>query len=102
MLDGLSEWADAIADHLLANGVIVPLLKVGDRIYRIDTALDMVMDCTVARIAIYEEGRVYCDDSYNIFTDWETGTRVFLTKEEAEQALKESERNEAESRDCKR
>lgn len=29
-------WAEVIADHLLANGVIVPPCKVGDAVYIVD------------------------------------------------------------------
>ena len=34
-VDGLFEWADTIADHLLAEGVIVAPCKVGDIVYKI-------------------------------------------------------------------
>jgi hypothetical protein len=54
-----------VADYLLANGAIVPPLKVGDTIYRLDTTFNNVVDWTVVRIDIYEEERVYCDDSDN-------------------------------------
>lgn len=81
--------ASDLADYLLANGAIVPPLKVGDTIYRLDTTFNNVVDWTVVRIDIYEEERVYCDDSDNTFTDEEIGEGVFLTKAQAEKALAE-------------
>lgn len=77
------------ADHLLANGVIVPKVKAGQTIYRCDFILHKVIDWTVARIDIYEDEIVYCDDCFNVFTEDEIGEDVFLTKAEAEKALAE-------------
>ena len=77
------------AEQLLANGVIVPKVKAGQTIYRCDFILHKVIDWSVARIDVYEDEIVYCDDSYNVFTDEEIGKTVFLTKEEAEKALAE-------------
>lgn len=78
-----------VADYLLANNVVVLPLKVGDTIYRLDTIFNKVVDWTIARIDIYEDEVVYCDDCFNMFTDEEFGVRegVFLTLEEAEKAL---------------
>lgn len=81
-------WADVIAGHLLANGVIVPRVKVGQTIYRCDFILHKVIDWSIVRIDIYEDEVVYCDDCFNVFTDEEIGEGVFLTREEAERALK--------------
>jgi hypothetical protein len=78
-----------IADHFLANGVIVPKAKAGQTIYRCDFILHKVIDWTVVRIDIYEDEIVYCDDCFNVFTEDEIGEDVFLTKEEAEKALAE-------------
>ena len=80
-----------VADHLMSNNVVVLPLKVGDRIYRLDVLNDKIIDWTIARIDIYEEEVVYCDDCFNVFTDAEFGVRegVFLTLEEAEKALNE-------------
>lgn len=82
---------EQVADYLMSNNVVVLPLKVGDLIYRLDVLNDKIIDWTIARIDIYDEEIVYCDDSFNVFTDEEFGVRggVFLTLEEAENALKE-------------
>lgn len=81
-------FCEKIADHLLANGVIVPKIKVGNKVYRCDTIHNKVVDWYITRIDVYEDEIVYCDDSYNVITADELGKTVFLTKEEAERALK--------------
>lgn len=95
-------WAEIIADHLLANGVIVPPCKVGDTVYyltSIDTAKELnatdIFCGTVQSIAFdgkvvwisvkYTNGLYYCHKSNDF------GKTVFLTKEEEERALKERE-----------
>ena len=82
---------DEAVDYLIANNVVVLPLKVGDRIYRLDLLNNKIIDWTIARIDIYEDEVVYCDDCFNVFTDEEFGVRegVFLTLEEAENALNE-------------
>lgn len=96
-MGGLEE---KLSDHLLANGVIVPPCKVGDTVYVVDGTTDRVVIGVITHL------------EYNIFTlprEWITvraeypffggldfknridlilGKTVFLTKEEAEQALK--------------
>ena len=84
-----------IADHLIANGVIVPLCKVGDTVWfelygRIEAAV--VYHCT------YESSHrgfllsgAYAKDTRGLeltFNQNSLGKGVFLTCEEAEQALK--------------
>ena len=80
-----------IADHLLANGVIVPPCKVGDKVYFIDS-------CKTAE----DFGKEYVSWSevlqltFNCFGEWVLLTdkrlldmgEVFLTKEEAEAKLR--------------
>ena len=108
--------AEAIADYLLESGVIVPPVKVGDIVY-IDNAPH-----NVAYIMIEEDGISYCakydcdeyecckecpfakeisfgevimceGNEYHEFTASDIGKTVFLTREEAENALKEREDN---------
>ena len=83
--------AEYFADYLMSNNVMVLPLKVGDRIYRLDLLNNKIIDWTIARIDIYEDEVVYCDDCFNVFTDEEFGVRegVFLTLKEAEKALNE-------------
>lgn len=87
-----------IADHLLANGVIVPPCKVGDTVYKIegdgiirelkaiscsclvsDSVRSMTIHCSNYREAVIS------------FTWSDFGKTVFLTREDAEQALKGGE-----------
>lgn len=86
------------ADYLLANGVIVPLCKVGQDIYTIQG--DEVTKHFVIEVARHNNGKTYCkyvpyDKKGNVqwfyvqssFTEDAIGKTVFLTKEEAEKAL---------------
>jgi hypothetical protein len=85
------ETIERVAEYLMANNVVVLPLKVGDQIYRLDLLNNKIIDRTIARIDIYEDEVVYCDDCFRVFTDEEFGIRegVFLTLDEAEKALKE-------------
>ena len=87
-----------VADYLLANGVIVPPCKVGDKIYMLVTRKTHSFE--------FEEGkRMFRVDNQHTFIKQtyltklnffkvldDFGKTVFLTKEEAEQALKEREK----------
>lgn len=91
-----------LADHLLANGVIVPPCKVGDKVYKITR--NKVKECEVVFIGIsakekcsyfnfvenYADGTFY--KSYSMDFDV-IGKTVFLTREEAERKLKELKDN---------
>ena len=74
---------ERIADHLLANGVIVPPCKVGDKVYMLVTKRSKVSFppftfVKVSRLTFYNLERVLQD----------FGKTVFLTREEAEAKLK--------------
>lgn len=92
ILSHIDELYDFIADHLLANGVIIPKCKVGDKVYLIDKRLLVWWKGEVialyyaksdgVRYAVALEGGdvlIYDDDE------------VFSTREEAEKALKGGE-----------
>ena len=88
-------WA-VKADHLLANGVIVPPCKVGDTVYRISKRYGewcvlprMVSSMTYSLDHLYRV--VWC---IHTTADDYLGKTVFLTREEAEAALEERTRNE--------
>ncbi len=103
-LDKPVQTAQSIADHLLANGVIVPPCKVGDTVYvpwrwNGEQGIGVV---EVEEIKIYNSQNHIMffidmqsdDEDYNqSYGGWKIdksiGKTVFLTKEEAEQALKE-------------
>ena len=86
-------YAEVYADHLLANGVIVPPCKVGDTVwfdtYKKNATVNVgIQPHTVDRIDI----NYICDTKNVIETSlpsWIFGKTVFLTKEEAEKALAE-------------
>lgn len=78
------------ADHLLANGVIVPPCKVGDTVFYIDTC-ETAEDFGKKFVSFSKVKRVSVDNECALLAD-HTIVRwrgVFLTKEEAENALKE-------------
>jgi hypothetical protein len=82
-------WAEIIADYLLANGVIVPQCNFKDTIYRIGSKSEIYGDWELMYIQVYPDEILYIDDSDNYFTAEDIGKTVFLTKEEAEEKLKE-------------
>ena len=74
-----------IADHLLANGVIVPPCKVGDTVYQIDSE----------RVYEYKVKNVIYDTPSIAFDRRAIGNgTLFLTREEAEKALSELNKGE--------
>ena len=90
----------AIADYLIANGVVVPPCKVGDRVYMVvnDKRVKKPYECNVVgfwytnhedccalHLARYVNGKL--DSSFSVrFTD--IGKIVFLTREDEKRALK--------------
>lgn len=88
---------DYIIDYLLANSVICPPCKVGDKVYKITR--NKVKECEVVFVGIsadkrcsyfnfvenYADGTFY--KSYSMVFDV-IGKSIFRTKEEAEKALK--------------
>lgn len=82
---------EILADHLLANGVIVPPVKIGDTVYYITGIHNtLVKGAKVKEIYIGESGFAYhlCT-GYDYFTLQQD--EIFLTREEAERALKGGE-----------
>lgn len=93
--------AECIADYLLANGVIQLPCKVGDTVYF--DAVGYHDSAEIDGIHIDENGIAFSWAQYDIgvditelwdegeFTIEEIGKTVFLSREEAEKALKERE-----------
>ena len=86
------------ADHLLANGVIVPPCKVGDTVYEVQLYSERIQAYEVITLKYnghfwYMVWKLKDDEGIygNLegFVDSELGRTVFLTKEEAEAKLKE-------------
>ena len=85
----------SIADYLLANGVIVPPCKVGDKVYFLDAICGTdgycinnccCIDCTHGELQV-------CEIDFDLSMYKEIGETVFLTKEEAEEKLEELKEN---------
>ena len=102
--------AETIADYLLESGVIVPPVSLGEKIYEIISLKDRepyFITATVCAVHIADGSRNSCQrkrESYIIaecpgtkyvhkYPISKFGKTVFLTQEEAKQALKESEEN---------
>ena len=88
----------SVADHLIANGVIVPPCNIGDVVYSIRTDTKVIYSCSVCEFIInkhfeniHKECKVYIieDGRFTYFDFSSFGKTVFFTKEEAEQKLKE-------------
>ena len=81
----------AIADYLLAEGVIVPPCKVGDIVYTINEGI--LKKWKVRFIGYNSQGEFKMHITTEKFTemlevwDYAIGKTVFLTREEAEKAL---------------
>ena len=87
--------SEGVADFLLANGVIVPPCKAGDTIYMVTPGGKIhkkkVLGATMeVGLNLYDEIWERCTfvcESALVFKDLDIGKTVFLTREEAEQAL---------------
>ena len=91
--------AETIADYLLSNGVIVPPVQVGATVYCTDSYRHLIKPLEIIGFEVDYTKRIckyYCsggDYTPAWFNPAEIGKTVFLTREEAEKALKESEDN---------
>ena len=93
-------FTDYLADYLLEHGVIVPPCKVGDRLYEVTGRKTVsVYKVKAIRVELFSlfiewdivEGFVW--QSLSGINAGEIGKTVFLTREEAERALKECKDN---------
>lgn len=86
-----------LADYLLAEGVIVPKVKIGDKLYELSASKTKLYECTVTYFEVdendiaicgtkppWQEERWICNQSELGNHEW-----VYLTREEAEKALAE-------------
>lgn len=105
-VDGCARhWAEVIADHLLANGVIVPPCRVGDTVYSYLHRWreeDGIFPYQITNITITQNKKGEWTKKYRAMRliegktiDWqlnfsfdEIGKTVFFTREDAEKALK--------------
>lgn len=91
---------DVLADHLLANGVIVPLVRLEQKVYMPDDEWGRI-EAVVENIEITHSGLCYefvkydvgVDETevwdYGTFRDKDIGKTVFLSFEDYEKALAE-------------
>lgn len=92
------EAVEINADHLLANGVIVPPCKVGDVTYIFDYEVNNHLDAKIRGIApsvveaitIVDDG-LWIENEHAKYHISSVGDLIFLTREEAEKALKGGE-----------
>ena len=94
---------ETLADYLIKNGVVLPPCKVGDTVYYLDgkTIVKDVVHCISfgGRHGVNAKGFIHMHDSDkdNITISFNSfGKTVFLTKDQAEQKLKEMIGNSAE------
>ena len=73
--------AEKYADHLLANGVIVPPCKVGDKIYQTDGI--KIYESTVTEITFCTHKTIYVTENI-CFDETAIGSSIFLSREGAE------------------
>ena len=87
---GYGKGADCIhyvvADHLLTNGVVVPLLQTGQIVYRVSKG--RMWEVKIWKIEICGKTISYIDNYDKSFLSTHIGKGVFLTREEAEAKLK--------------
>ena len=89
-----------VADLLLAEGVLVPKVKIGDKLYAINAARTRVNEYYVTHLEVRDCGvkifgrPIYCREEYWMCWNQDLGNDeecVFFTREEAERALERSE-----------
>ena len=91
------ELDEKLADHLLANGVIVPQVNVGDKLYYI-SGVGKIVENEVWYVGAFAKGTCYTEEGTpiltSVFLDCDANRHYYFTKEEAEKALAEREGKE--------
>ena len=100
-VDGCARhWAEVIADYLLQNGVVVLPCKVGDAVYIVDRTSDSVVSGMITHfeynlyttpkewITVVSNELWYGKTKIRNRIDLLIGKTVFLSREDAERALK--------------
>jgi hypothetical protein len=82
---------EEVADYLIANGVVVPPCKVGDTVYEI--VHGVVGETEAVGFIVCQDGAILLITKHFFPLSREIGESVFLTREELEAKLKESENN---------
>ena len=76
----------SLADSLIEDGVIVPLFKVGDKVYIVAEISEKIVESIVIGVWLFENECAIITNYGTIHND-SIGKTVFLTREEAEKAL---------------
>lgn len=76
--------AEAFADELIANGIILPSFKVGDTVWVYDELMWGIIPCTIDKPYHCISGKEGGCTFEMQFTEDDVGKIVFCTKEEAE------------------
>lgn len=77
-----------LADHLLANGVIVPPCKVGDMVYRVYRESNIIVEESVISVGVDKEG-IFIETSAAMYYELHFNWLLYFTQAEAEKALAE-------------
>lgn len=86
--------SEFIADDLIENGVICPPCKVGDITYTIGKFTGQILPNEIVSIGIGKNDLfLYLESLTVVSVTHQLGKTVFLTKEEAEEKLKECSNN---------
>ena len=87
-VDGFARnWAKIIADHLLANGVIVPPVKAGDTMYAVfESDEDLIIEPYTVSGVVYKKEEWFIIDNCGDLVKYGTQNAV-ATIEEAEQVF---------------
>jgi hypothetical protein len=93
--DKRSMYYDRAADYLLANGVIVPQVKIGDKLYVLSVSKRNIYEYSITHFEVHKDRieiwgkspygntpQCICSEATLGYNEW-----VYLTKEEAENAL---------------
>ena len=75
---------EELADYLLANGVIVPLVKLGDRIWQTDGV--RIYESSVHEITYTASKTIYVTENI-VFDETAIGESIFLTRSQAKAKL---------------
>ena len=85
---GYDTWEECVADHLLANGVIVLPCKVGDTVWCVRSykGVKHPQEGKVGEMYFTADMRLHIWVKHIGIGEW--GKKIFATREEAEAALK--------------
>lgn len=95
MLDTIDATYSEAADYLISKGVVLLPCKVGDKVYCVLEDFDVVMEGFVRQFLVTEEIFVDCviRGYFNqVFHVSNFGKTVFLTRQEAEAKLKDTDK----------